>query len=1661
MQEDKTGKGKTPTTDNKTPVKKKPAKYPINNNTNTSKENPKQTPTNKQIQNQNKTNGKTMSIRARADAVRNRPGPSASDIALQEKRVADNKAQQKTLHSIGQYIAVSPRTVDRTTGQHISTGWLGCIAAVVCTTAVAAALGYQDVVEASDVAPFLWTCMSASCAIASAAAPFVGAALAGWASAHAMTSAPLAVATALAAVVAAVVFGAIEVVATVASIAFGRRGRAENDGDTVPGLLATALFYAFVAAPIAFAVDCLLALPRYIAELVTDDCLTLASDIDAIRGSPHRLLRHARGVATACGDFARWLLTTSSPQCKAKTSRNTRRRARAHRRGRAAAARDSRSWVSWRSLRRPACACSSCTLTPGDFHTAPRQQHRRRVQRPRRLTRRPPQAPCLEWRRVSPRRARSRAAAPPAQRAAGSPRASPRWLPSAAVAANGTVAFGNRRGTTAISCATIWPSKAMLRQMSRDARAMERSCPSLYHGCHPVHRTVAEVARNCSAATDCIGMWIDSDLWNSGQSLEQTLSLKFCRFNDGQKLDVAPFVPPPGRQHFTVFEERTGRLPGAWSDPDHDAVFKFALSDLTWVPGNSKHPGSLWSWNGECRTEDDHVAITASDPFFRAACGTWWYLCGAELPELSERDSDEDTEEASGGDSSSDMSSVVGDAPGDPAAEDAPAEAALPAPVDDAAPAAPVDEAAATKKTGIPQIARNIDASLKSINTTLSLLFAQGFQPNGTVIRLTFCKFTSGAALAAPPGDDGRAKWATRVVNQKQKDKSFASENETYNFKVLDFKQADDGNKKFALWKAILNEAAPSVSRVASDALISPENPSFRDDNGNHWYLQAAEVPDQVKVALELQNIERQNKARKPGAGAASAAAAARDEVFQAVDASPRACGTSATDNYDDVAIPTEAEIPAECWPALRRLISRIVHKYDAEAPLADRAAVFHEFLSAPKRFMRRVPGKAPRSLRHVYMMKQLAGSHVLDIPDKTEREPIVPSPEEQDERAAKQATSTAARGYLGKAARALERVFVVQPAKDVMVKGLRRLHPEFKEKTGDDLKNDRSGTNPHHPPTATDADGRSPAQSMSITPDELSAAISNGCKGAAPGPTGWTEELLLPLFAEVDEGCIARKLTLMANDVMNYQVDESVRERLTSCRLVGIGKPCGGVRPIAVSDVLLKAVCAIAMKRLGRELPDHFDGMQYGIQFKGGAETVAHSLRELLKSDPAMQLVALDATNAFNTPSRSHIANALYNASMPASWLLKDGQIDATKADDAAKRLNDVKWQSLWNLFMLEYGKPSKLMLHCGDGEPPTIIESCVGSRQGSCLGGFYFSVCLMPALVEAKRRFGKDVAIFAYLDDVTLAGTDAAALSACADFLKQSFEDANVALNPKKCEWYGNKQHERTGVSVKFNANGLAVRAFADGSSTTVDLNDPSTPECPADATDTRTVAGEKKKEGVKILGCFLSHDDGWIQQELLKKLAKHGLFFRRLKCMGKCSAAALLSACGVPRMSYYVRIHEPKNSKAAATGFDELVIDAWSDISGCEVDELTKLVAHLPTRVGGGGFTRYALIAADAFKAFFFKQFQTGSCQVLGSSNEGWRRSRRPEFDLPILAERTRPVRDLPNTEPLQRSCVVPAIALTVDKLALWRESPGPVRVHAAAAQWVGLAVEAWHV
>ena len=76
---------------------------------------------------------------------------------------------------------------------------------------------------------------------------------------------------------------------------------------------------------------------------------------------------------------------------------------------------------------------------------------------------------------------------------------------------------------------------------------------------------------------------------------------------------------------------------------------------------------------------------------------------------------------------------------------------------------------------------------------------------------------------------------------------------------------------------------------------------------------------------------------------------------------------------------------------------------------------------------------------------------------------------------------------------------------------------------------------------------------------------------GSAPGPSGWTGELVKALVGDAD--CLAGLVTLV-EDIVNGDLDESARKLLLSSSLIASEKDSGGVRPIAIGDVFYRLAC-------------------------------------------------------------------------------------------------------------------------------------------------------------------------------------------------------------------------------------------------------------------------------------------------------------------------------------------------------------------------------------------------------------------------------------------------------------------------------------------------------
>ena len=569
---------------------------------------------------------------------------------------------------------------------------------------------------------------------------------------------------------------------------------------------------------------------------------------------------------------------------------------------------------------------------------------------------------------------------------------------------------------------------------------------------------------------------------------------------------------------------------------------------------------------------------------------------------------------------------------------------------------------------------------------------------------------------------------------------------------------------------------------------------------------------------------------------------------------------------------------------------------------------LMHDLYDAPKLFNRRPTGKVSRRARDAWLKIQasndkrvlVTNERPLQMPrqtpsDAAEAEKAIR--DDQENSSIKQANSFVARGLPGKAAKALERAFVKPLNRDDAVSKLRDLHPH--------------GDNPPPPPSTE-------KMFVRIEPQTLRDRLKRSKKGASPGPNGWTEELMLPLME--DAHCAA-VLADLATRIANNDIHDTFRRRLTSCRLVGVPKPGNGIRPVAVGDCLLKAVTAIAMDEMKTQVRDHFGDLQLGILRQGGAEEIVHAIKDTLNLSPDMNLVTFDGKNAFNSVYRDK---------------------------GFAPVVHDKKWQSLWNLFQLEYGEASDLHFHDNDGSDPVIIKSQRGCRQGSTLGSFYFALSIHPVLLRAKELF-PDVKIWAYIDDISCLSTDAEQLKQCIQFIADQLAELGLDCNEAKCEWYGNAwpvvELDQSCIASKFNHRERKIAEAA--------------------AAGTEAVT---KIDGVKILGCYISNDDRWASDQLVAKMKKHDVFFTRLRKVNKYTAAVLLNVCGIPRMSYYARVHCPTVFQEAADSFDKLVEDTWSHIAECEPDATSRLVAKLPTRLGGCGFTRYQDIAEAAYTASY---------------------------------------------------------------------------------------------
>ena len=457
-------------------------------------------------------------------------------------------------------------------------------------------------------------------------------------------------------------------------------------------------------------------------------------------------------------------------------------------------------------------------------------------------------------------------------------------------------------------------------------------------------------------------------------------------------------------------------------------------------------------------------------------------------------------------------------------------------------------------------------------------------------------------------------------------------------------------------------------------------------------------------------------------------------------EARAAAVGPHPPDAGGGAALPTLATIQAGQTPTLRHVPALARHTWQ-QALTRALATVAHrnderswtEFLMLPQTVLCAPPrgGRKHRRAAAAYTLDRL--QRWLDGERmslwETRRQPPRnhPGPLSPEERR-DLATSLGREGFDKKACTALQSEGLC-PFNPETAKSLEALHPRSL------------------PPAVT------PLQDLPLAPEIVPELVARCLRAfpaeTAPGPTGLRVQHLRDACVAGGTDALLTQLAAVVSLVSQGIAPTTIAPVLAGAGLVALPKPSGGVRPIAVGELLRRLVGKCLMASVREEARHYFWPSQVGVGVKGGAEKAVHTVRAWMQRNSSSSqkvLVKLDFANAFNCVSRQ-----------------------------VALREVAAKFPGLARFATWCYQMPSSLRFGS------FTLESQTGVQQGDPLGPLLFAAAIHP-LASTLRAQGLDLAIH-YLDDGVLAG-DLGAVAAALAHVQQQASSMGLVLNLAKCE-------------------------------------------------------------------------------------------------------------------------------------------------------------------------------------------------------------------------------------------------------------------------------------
>ena len=272
----------------------------------------------------------------------------------------------------------------------------------------------------------------------------------------------------------------------------------------------------------------------------------------------------------------------------------------------------------------------------------------------------------------------------------------------------------------------------------------------------------------------------------------------------------------------------------------------------------------------------------------------------------------------------------------------------------------------------------------------------------------------------------------------------------------------------------------------------------------------------------------------------------------------------------------------------------------------------------------------------------------------------------------------------------------------------------------------------------------------LNFSSTSVEAKLKEFPPGSSGGPSGWRSSHLKEMLKAKCKQPFLAALAAYCTRIANGAFSSECMAVITAARLVPIGKPSGGLRPIAVGDVLRRLAGKLLMDVIMAKTTEYLQPEQVGVQVPNAAETAARKIRLWAEdAKPDEVLLQVDMCNAFGTVDRQEMLAEVKNH-CPCLFP-----------------------------YAAAFCRNANILL--GDGYS---LDSTRGVQQGDVLGPALFAIALQP-VIERLRDGGLELNIW-YLDDGLLVG-NVNAVKAALTLLKEHLPWRGLELNLSKCRLIG----------------------------------------------------------------------------------------------------------------------------------------------------------------------------------------------------------------------------------------------------------------------------------